>query len=145
MAFSSLVQHPEVPDPQNFKLCSIVLQRAVIKFDNGVETLSFRSYFHSASPENYVNFYPSNALQVRFRSSEIWFPLELTEVIDAPEAFVVLDVLTRNKLEYKSLPEPFKAKRIGNVKIQGQEYDMTRLSARLGKGKKWPDLRIPVR
>jgi len=40
-----------------------------------------------------------------FASDTIWFPLETTQLIDEPESYVVLDILTPERLGAKELPD----------------------------------------
>ncbi len=144
--FTTLVGHPRVPDPQRWIACSVVLQRAVIVYaegSKGREKLFLRSYFHSAKDsENFVNFVPRGGIEVSFASDTIWFPLELTRVIQEPASYVVLDVLTPKPLDVKQLPEPFRLGKTGQMQYQGKLYSVTRATAKLAAKQKWPDLRL---
>jgi len=141
--FSALVRHPPVPEPKLYVACSVILQRGVIVYANGIEDLHLRSYFHSArDAENFVNFVPSGALRVSFKSDKIWFPLELTQVIQEPYSYVVLDVLTTKPLKLEQLPKPFQAGKQGTVTLGKQQYQAVRLTAKLAAKQTSPDLNI---
>jgi hypothetical protein len=151
--FGALVQHPPVANPREFRACSVVLQRAVIVFDEGRENLFLRSYFHSAQDdENFVNFVPRGGVEMSFASDTIWFPLELTRVIQEPAAQVVLDILTSEPLDSERLPHPFQAVRseasFGEVpehmEYRGRNYHVTRVAGQLSSGERWEDLNLAV-
>ena len=141
---SVLVEHPKVIDPSRYLACSVVLQRGVIVYDGGQETLFLRSYFHSAKdPENFVNFVPRGGIKVTFSSDTIWFPLKLTKVIFEPASYVVLDILTQEPLNAEQLPTPFRVETADKLaKYQGKEFYVTRISAKLESNKDWADLRL---
>lgn len=106
VVFGTLVNHPTVPDPANWALCDIVLQRAVILHDGKRETLLFRSYFHSAKDEkNYVNFVPNRTVEASFESPTVFFPLALTKFISVPQAHVVLDIVTPQAVKFSKMPK----------------------------------------
>jgi hypothetical protein len=158
----TLVSHPRVANPELWKACSVVLQRAVIVFDppaigaanetakrelprHGKETLFLRSYFHSARDANtHVNFVPAGGIEMSFASDNIWYPLELTQFIEEPVSYVVLDILTPQALDTGRIPQPFKADKTGKVNHQGRSYSATRVTAKLEAKKKWPDLSLNV-
>lgn len=143
--FSTLVRHPSVRDPQLFRRCSVVLQRAVIVLADGREDLYLKSYFHSAKDENtYVNFVPSGGLHVSFKSDAIWFPLELTRVIQEPYSYVVLDLLTTGTLDEKQVPKPFLVGKRGTMTLTKQQFQALRVTAKLPAKERAPDLNIPV-
>jgi hypothetical protein len=145
--FGTLVQHPPVnPDAAQFRACSTVLQRGVIvhaRASPGRETLFLRSYLHSAKdPQTFVNFVPRGGVQMSFASDTIWFPLELTRVIQEPASYVVLDILTTKALGPKQIPQPFRIEEEGRMRHEGERYHVTRITATLAAKQKWPDLKI---
>ncbi len=100
--------HPKVEDLKSFSSCSVVLQKAVIRYEGGVETLFLRSYFHSKNPNGqFVNFVPVGGLEITFPTKEIWFPLSLTKVIDEPESYVLLDIITPKGTKIASIEPRF--------------------------------------
>ena len=126
-----LVEHPKVPAPDLYRACSVVLQRGVIIYDNGRETLFLRSYMHSSKDSrNYVNFVPKGGIKISFRSDNIWFPLETTRVVQEPESYVVLDILTQRPLSEAALPRPFRITNRGKMQYEGKTYVVTRVTAR---------------
>jgi len=141
--FSTLVEHPLVPDPRVYASCSVVLQRGVIVYANGNEDLYLRSYFHSAKDgENYVNFVPKGGVRISFESDGVWFPLELTRVIQEPHSYVVLDILTPKPFDVGKLPTSFRAGRRGVVTLGGARYNVVRISATLSAKERSPDLKL---
>jgi len=142
LIFSALVEHPPVDDPPSFTACSVVLQRGVIVFSRGRESLFLRSYFHSTNGEDSANFVPSGGLEITFPSDGVWFPLELTKVIYEPASYVVLDVLTQEPLNGKQVPAPFQMGPQCWMAFGGEKLNATRLVATLEGGKDWPDLQI---
>jgi hypothetical protein len=145
--FGTLLQHPPVnPTAAQFRACSTVLQRAVIVHTHaspGRETLVLRSYLHSAKDsETFVNFVPRGGVQMSFASDTIWFPLELTRVIQEPASYVVLDILTSQPLGAKKIPQPFRIEEEGRMRHEGERYHVTRITATLAANQKWPDLKI---
>jgi hypothetical protein len=142
---TTLVEHPGVVDPARYQRCSVVLQRGVIVFDDGVETLFLRPYFHSArDSENFVNFVPHGGIKVSFASDDLWFPLELTGAIQEPASYVVLDILTTHQLDARQLPRPFRLEKTGLMEYHGTIYNVARVTAVLSRDREWPDLRLPV-
>jgi hypothetical protein len=134
--FMSLVGHPQVPNPEEFRACSLVLQRGVIVYDQGQEDLFLRSYFHSATDQGeFVNFVPREGVHFAFPSDSIWFPFELTELISEPASFIELDILTRTPLDDESLPSFLGSRRSGRVWLEGEKYQATRISGVLEVGK----------
>jgi hypothetical protein len=143
--FSTLVRHPTVPEPRFYAACSIILQRGVIVYANGTETLYLRSYFHSARDANtFVNFAPRGGLRISFKSDKIWFPLELTRFIQEPYSQVVLDVATPKSLDLKDLPKGFEAGRKGTLTVDGAPHQVVRLTARIPGKERTPDLNLSV-
>lgn len=147
-----LVRHPIVPNFARFVACSVVLQRFVIVYDNGVENLFLRSYIHSAeqanlahrtnlaqtksSGANFANFVPRGGIHIAsFKSDTVWVPLATTELIEEPASYVVLDILTRGPLDAKQLPEPFVTVKSGRMKYRGIPYYVSRVSAKLPRQK----------
>jgi hypothetical protein len=145
-----LIRHPTAPNFLRFAACSVVLQRGVIVYDNGVEDLFLKSYIHSAEKPNldhvvnstqqrsegFANFVPRGGIHIgSFKSDTIWFPLSTTEVIEEPASYVVLDFLTPAPLDTKQLPEPFRAEKTGKMKFRGTDYYVTRISAKLPRQK----------
>lgn len=96
VVYGTLVNHPEVPDPDRWAFCSIILQRALIVHTGRRQTTVFRSYFHSRTDKKgeAVSFVPAHDIEVSFPSETVWFPLALTEFIAEEEAQVALDILT---------------------------------------------------
>jgi hypothetical protein len=140
-----LVQHPPVAvPPSSFSSCSVVLQRGVIEYNDGVETLSLRSYFHSADESGHaVNFVPQGAVQITFESPEIWFPLSLTKLIKEPASYVVLDILTPNAVKTGALGQQFHAEATGKeIKVDNRQLNATRVTAKLESGKDLEDFRL---
>ena len=139
--FSTLVRHPDVPEPKLYARCSIVLQRGIIVYSDGVEDLYLRSYFHSAKDDkSFVNFAPRGALRMSFRSEKLWFPLELTRVIQEPSSVVILDLLTTKALNREQLPKSFRAVGgKGTVSLNGKSYHSVRVVAKLAAKEKSPD------
>lgn len=163
--FGTLMEHPPVtktPEEDiaaaaaRFRACSVVLQRAVLISDPaptargatgsapaGRQTLFLRSYMHSAEDsQRFVNFVPRGGIQMVYDSDTIWFPLELTSVIQEPVSYVVLDILTPQSLDAKQVPGPFRIEDEGRMAHAGRRYHVTRISATLDATQKWPDLRI---
>ncbi|MBD0328255.1 MAG: hypothetical protein ICV68_17685 [Pyrinomonadaceae bacterium] len=139
----TLVQHPDVPNPELFRACDIVLQRAVIRFADGREDLFLRSYFYCAQDaQNFVNFVPRGGLQISFASDTIWYPLELTRAIQEPASYVVLDILTPRPLDSKQLPEPFQIQKTGQLNYQGATYEVARVTAKLVVRQEFRDLEV---
>jgi hypothetical protein len=141
----TLVEHPPVDVPERFVACSVVLQRGVIVFADGQETLFLRSYFHSAAGEDeFVNFAPRGGLEVSFATDTIWFPLELSQFILEPASYVVLDILTPQPLDERQIPQPFNLERMGRVNYDGETYNVARIRATLKAGEEVSDLELPV-
>jgi len=135
LLFMSLVGHPEVATPEDYVACSLVLQRAVIVFDDGREDLYLRSYFHSAkSPDEFVNFVPRTGVHFSFPTDRLWFPLELTRLISEPVSFVELDVISREPFTGKA-PAPFEARTVRGLSLGGRKFHATRLSGVINVGK----------
>jgi hypothetical protein len=105
--FGTLMEYPPVTQSPgqdsaaaaaSFRACSVVLQRAVLISDPAPivpaaagsaptprQTLILRSYMHSAQDsQRFVNFVPRGGLQMVYTSDTIWFPLELTRVVQEP-------------------------------------------------------------
>jgi hypothetical protein len=160
--FGTLVSHPKVADAARWKACSVVLQRGVIILDppaakregetepeevrgKGRERLFLRSYFHSAKDgDNYVNFAPPGGIEIAFASDAIWYPLELSQFIEEPVSYVVLDILTRTPLEEGQLPKLFKLEKSAKMTHAGQDYSLSRVTAKLEAKKKVADLNLKV-
>lgn len=141
--FSTLVEHPKVNDAARYTACSVVLQRGVIVYGSPRERLFLRSYFHSAKDsENFANFVPRGGIEISFASDTIWFPLELTRVIQEPASYVVLDILTPKPFRTKELREPFRVGKGGEISYEGRKYYVSRVTAKLAAKQKWPDLRL---
>jgi hypothetical protein len=143
--FSTLIEHPPVPNFPEFKACSIILQWGIIVINEGHETLYLRSYFHSSDGKgSSVNFAPRGGLRINFPSKTAWFPLELTKYIYEPAAAVVLDVVTATPKKLNP-PAPFRTDNM-NVKISfgAQDYFVTRIKGTLERGKDWPDLSLQI-
>jgi hypothetical protein len=145
----ALVRHPAVAKSGFFVSCSVVLQRAIVVFANGREDLYLKSYFHSSRDEsNFVNFVPAGGFRISFKSDKIWFPLELTRVIQEPYSYVVLDVLTEKPLDLGQLPKSFQAAGTGgagmakSLTLGRASYSTTRIVARLSGKEKSPDLNL---
>lgn len=144
--YSTLVEHPSVPDAQQYVRCSIVLQRAVIVFDGRNEDLYLRSYFYSSKDaNNYESFVPSGAVLISFDADTIWYPLSLTEVIDEPASKLVLDVLTKNPVQFDKLPYSLRATRSAKVSYHGDTYYATRIEGELKAGVTYDDLELKPR
>lgn len=155
--FSTLVQHPIVKERESFNSCSVVLQRAIIFFENGREDLYLRSYFHSSHDDDKelaVNFVPKGGLKISFETDKIWFPLELSGLIFEPASYLVLDIVTPYKMDLTSrLPKGFKVMGERTLNLNGIEESMRRpnqivsaqrIEAVLAAGKRWPDLNIKL-
>lgn len=141
--FGTLVNHPNVPDPAVWALCDIVLQRAVIMYTGNRETILFRSYFHSAKDDtNFVNFVPNRAVEVSFESPTVFFPLALTEFISAPEAHVMLDIVTPQAASFQDVPKGLEV--IGSVagRVAQERYYITRIHGVLKSGEAAPDMNL---
>jgi len=142
---SILVEHPSVPKPELFAACNPILQRGDIIYANGMQTLFFRSYFHSTDGSgNFVNFVPRGGVQMTFASDTIWFPLRLDQLVSEPASYVVLDILTPMPLSTEQLPEPFEIGRTGPMSYHGVEYEVARVSARLEPKQAVADLRLEL-
>ena len=157
---TTAIEHPEVPDPREYVLCSVVFQRGAILYRNGRETLTIQSHLHSAKDEeNFVNLVPRGGVQMAFSSDVIWFPLALSEVIDEPASYVVLDILTSEQtaIEQGQLPEPFQLVSTAQVSGEniseympagsaqdyaGETFNVARVVAKLEAGRSWPDLEV---
>jgi hypothetical protein len=156
--FGTLLQHPPVENPEQFAACSVVLQRAVIIYDGERESLFRRSYFHSADGSgNFVNFVPRGGVGMSFASETIWFPLRLTEIIEEPASYVVLDILTPGPLDdlqriQQQLPGPLQAVQVetelgtvpGQMEYEGRNYHVTRIAGQLSRRERWEDLNLAV-
>ncbi len=117
----------------------------MIVYADGRESLFLRSQFHSAKDENnYVNLAPPGGIHVSFASEAIWYPLELTQFIKMPDSYVVLDILTSQPLDSKLLPKEFSVGKTGRMNYQNRPYSVTRVTAKLGGNRKWPDLRLKI-
>jgi len=140
-----LVQHPATASPSaGFTSCSVVLQRGVIEYADGNQTLYLRSYFHSTNGKGeFVNFTPKGGLEISFASPDIWFPLSLTKVIPEPASFVVLDILTPRPLDARQVPAPFKAAtQSRELGFDGRRLFGTRIMAKFDSGKDLEDFRL---
>ena len=146
VVFTTLVEHPIVDVPSDYKLCSIVNQRATIFHDGERQSMEFRSYFHSSRRDGSggLNFVPSGAVAVDFPSREIWFPLALTEVIDHRSSNVELDIITPKPLGVNQLPQQLGIIRSCQIERAGREYSASRVRGQLRQGEQVSDLRIPV-
>ena len=141
--FETLVEHPTVPEPERFAACSVVLQRAVIVYADGQETLFLRSYFHSANDAgDFVNFVPRGGIEVSFATDVIWYPLALTQFIQEPASYVVLDIMTPGPLDATQLPESFRLDRSSRMTFQGTTYAVARVTGTVAAGQEVPDLRL---
>ncbi len=141
----TLVQHPPVTaPPSSFSHCSVVLQRGIIEYADGVETLHLRSYFHSTDESGHsVNFVPQGDVQITFESPEIWFPLSLTKLINEPASYVVLDILTPRAVKVGELAQQFHTDATGKeIRLNNKQLNVTRLTARLESGKDLEDFRL---
>ena len=102
--FGAVVGHPPIPSPVGYELCTCILQRAVLLWDDKARTehLWLRSRFRSAKKDkrNWANFEPAAPVKVVFPSATIWFPLAYNRVLPESPAFLVLDVLTRARLAF---------------------------------------------
>lgn len=138
-----LIQHPPVLDPSRWLACSVVLQRSIIIYEQGRQTLYLRSQIHSARDgENFVNFMPRTPIQMTFSSNGIWFPLRLTQAVQEPDSFVSIDILTPRPLEAQQIPAPFKLENRGQVQLQNGVYTINRVTATLSAKERWADLWI---
>jgi hypothetical protein len=79
-----------------------------------------------------------------FASKEIIYPLELSQFIDEPASYVVLDILTPGPLDAKQLPKGFTAEKTGRMEFRRQAYRATRITAKLAAKERHPDLRLKV-
>jgi hypothetical protein len=146
--FGAIVEYPNVANPEQLSACSVVLQRAVIVYDNdgtsrSQETLFLRDRFHSAKDSaNFVNFVPGTGIQLSFPSENIWFPLEQLEGTEEPASYVVLDILTPQQLSYQQLPKPFQLEKTAQMQYQGKSYSVARITAKLAAGHKLTELRL---
>lgn len=151
LLFMTLVEHPRVPNPEDFRACSLVLQRGVIVYDQGHEDLYLRSYFHSATDTGeFVNFVPREGVHFAFPSDSIWFPFELTRLISEPASFVEIDVLSRAPIDEAALPSFLSPRVSGRVRLKDEMYQATRLSGVLEVGHKdqrgtFADLSLPAK
>ncbi len=144
VVFGTLVNHPEVSDPSRWELCSIILQRALIVFAEGRETVVFRSYFHSrtSNREEAVNFVPARDIEVSFQSESIWFPLALTEFIAERKARVALDVLTPSEVRSEGSCGGLDVKHRGFVSTGKRVFHTMRLAGDLKAGQGIDDLKL---
>jgi len=169
--FGTLMEHPPVDQAEGedlagaaarFAACSVVLQRAVLVSNpprrtiamaqgrtqqpsQQRQTLFLRSFSHSAQDDKtFVNFVPRGGIEMTYTSDTMWFPLELTSVIQEPASYVVLDLLTPERLDAKVVPAPFQIQEQGRMPYEGQHYHVTRIGARLDAKQQWPDLRIKI-
>ena len=153
----TLIQYPKTGNPAAFKAHGIVLQRAVIVYDEGRENLFLRSYAHSVDDSgNSVNFVPRGGIEMSFASDVVWYPLMLTEIINEPAAHVVLDILTTEPTDLqqigRQLPGPLEAVEVesklgevpGQMEYQGKNYHVTRITGQLPSKQRWDDLSIEV-
>jgi hypothetical protein len=93
--------------------------------------------------DNYVNFTPPG-IEVSFASDSIWYPLELSQFIDEPASYLVLDILTPERWDLKQLPEGLTGKNAGRMDYRGQAYEVTRVTGKLVAKQKSPDLKVRV-
>jgi hypothetical protein len=147
---STLVEHPNVSHPEHYEdACSVVLQRAVIVSSPSPEgeTIFLRSYLHSVDDTGggAANFVPRGGFQVSFSAHSVWFPLELTTGISEPTAYVVLDILSGERLNGKELPTPFRVVKTGKMTYKGKSYQVSRVTAKLDTKQKWEDLHLNIK
>lgn len=132
--FTTVIQHPAVPNPELYVICDIVFQRAVIVYDpeKKTERLFLQSSFHSRQldDKHFVNFVPHGGIEMSFASETIWYPLELSTTIFEPATYVVLDILTTKPLT-SALPKPFQLEKKGQMTYQNENYEVARITAKL--------------
>jgi hypothetical protein len=145
--FMSLVEHPQVVNPERFVACSVLLQRAVIFFGNGKEDLFLRSYFHSATDDGqeFVNFVPASGLHISFATEALWYPLELSQFIQAPASYITLDILTSKRLHADQLPKSLRLEKRGRMIHGLQRFQLARVTGMVEAGQEVSDLRLDVR
>lgn len=145
--FMSLVEHPDVINPQEFTRCSIVFQRGVIFYRNGREDLFLRSHFHSSNgdQDESVNFVPEGTVQMSFKTDSVWFPLALTEGIPEPSAEVVLDIVSDTALSSRDVPQPFEVLDVSRVGVGLDRLDVTRIAGTIQSAESVEDLRLSLR
>ncbi|MBV9395749.1 MAG: hypothetical protein JOZ84_15215 [Methylobacteriaceae bacterium] len=139
-----LLQHPQLGGSGDVAVrCSVVLQRGVIEYIDGRETLHLSSRLHSTSDSGQsVNFVPQETAKISFESSTIWFPLSLTQLIGEPASYVVLDVVTQKAFKPAELPQEFQAEESKRIDLHGKSVYATRISAKLDAGRPIADLKL---
>ena len=145
--FGFAVTHPEVPDKKGYDLCTCILQRAVLLWDdvNQKEYVWLRSRFRSARKDGKGStiFEPNAAIKFGFSSPRIWFPLAYNHVLPQPPAFLVLDIVTKKKLP---LVNEYSNEDLGQISYQlgatPQTWNVTRLRRRFDRGTNPADLSI---
>ncbi len=141
--FATLLDHPRVSEPAQYVRCSVVLQRGVVVYGEGRETLFLKAHFHSArDSDHFVNFAPRGGIRISFPAKKVWFPLELTRFVQEPASYVVLDILTKEPLQPKQLPDGFRVQGTGKMEYEGQNYSVTRVAGKLIVRGQFPDLEL---
>jgi hypothetical protein len=141
----ALVEHPALSASSNPSAhCSVVLQRGLIEYADGRETLHLRSHFYSSDDAGgSANFVPRGAVEISFETPQIWFPLSLTKLIGEPASYVVLDIVTANPLKASDLGHGFRAETVGkSISLAGKTGYASRGTARLEAGKDLRDFRL---
>jgi hypothetical protein len=146
--FGVVLGHPPAVDKgRDFKLCTCILQRAVVVWDDKdkKEYLWVRSRFRSGKPDgkHWVTFEPADPIQFTFDSpNDIWFPLQYNEALPDPPAFLALDVVTRKALSIGDVPQGFVVENLGQVPYKGENWYAARLRKRFEKRERQADLSI---
>jgi hypothetical protein len=140
----TLVEHPAFSGSTDVNArCSVVLQRGVIEFSGGRETLHLRSQFHSTNGAGgSVNFVPNGAVEIEFETSEIWFPLSLTKLIGEPASYVVLDVVTPDPMKSSDWGRGLKVAESKKIELNGKAAFLTRATGKFDSGKDLEDFRL---
>lgn len=149
VVYARVVQHPPAPDNgRGFRFCTCTLQRAVALWEGGQERLLLRSRFRSArDTRTFVNFAPAGPVKFTFASKTIWFPLALNRILPEPgaPAFLLLDVLTRKKLDAASIPNSFSYDQpAGTVRYSGADWYVTRIWRKYQRGDPADDMALPA-
>ncbi len=148
LVYGSVVQHPPAPgDGRGFRFCTCMLQRAVALWDGGQQQLWIRSRYRSArDSRTFVNFVPAGPLKLTFASQSIWFPLAFNRILPEPgaPAFLLLDVLTRNRLDEGQIPAGFGHDYKGTVQHAGSSWHVVRIWRRFQRSDDATDLSLPT-
>jgi hypothetical protein len=139
------VDHPPVPNFEEFAVCSVAFQRADIYMLQGQEHLFLRSSFHSHGNDkgDFVNFRPAGGLRISFSTDTLWYPLRVTKLNGEPTV-VALNVFSERPFDVGELPDGFSVGARGSITTDVGRHAFTRLTATFEGGRDVPDLALTV-